>query len=189
MVFDQLSSMFYLRVLDVGYASSVNHQATGFTSASNLANVGRLKYETRENELQYREHPSINNSQKTVSSSRQNIMTQEENKRQLTKDDDVTSPWQPSFSSDDRLSLQEVWKLLDEESPAGLTPRVIRDKHARESSSDGFTVKGHQSEVLVKPEISRPVLSAKAAGKHKLSKPKARIRNYNIQDEDIREGL
>ena len=106
--------------------------------------------------------------------------------------DDI-SPWQPSFSSDDRSSLQEVWKLLEEDS-LGSTPhetREVREGHARNRSStpDSLTVKGQPSHVQVKPETTKPALSAKAAGKWKPAQAKAKIRNYNMRDEDVREGL
>ena len=108
------------------------------------------------------------------------------------KHDDVVSPWRPSFSSDDRSSLQDVWKLLDEESPA-LTPREaheIRGHHVSSSSTESLKVKGQASHVQVKPEPVKSSLSAKAAGKWKpTTQGKAKIRNYNIRDEDIREGL
>ena len=107
--------------------------------------------------------------------------------------DEIVSPWQPSFLSDDRSSLQGVWKLLDN-SP-GVTPRgnhgnEVSKFQARESSStaDSFTVKIQPSHMQSKPERFKPVLSIIATGKWKPSQVNGK-KNYNVRDEDVREGL
>ena len=166
-------------------------------SRSNLRGLEQLQYELTSRELQY--------AQQTLTKHTEQITAQEPSLSNKPAEatglqvsakipDDVISPWQPSFSSDDRSSLQEVWKLLDEDSP-GFSSREIhevRRGHARERSStpDSLTVKGEPSQVQVKPESTKPALSAKAAGKWKPAPPpKAKIRNYNMRDEDVREGL
>lgn len=120
----------------------------------------------------------------------------EENRKSSSlQDRKAASPWRPSFSSDDRSSLQEVWKLLDEESP-GLTPRGIRvdeevsiplksSRRAGSSSTSGsFTIKGQPRNFQPKPSTDRRMLSVKAAGRWKPSQQKAKVRNYNIKDEE-----
>ena len=176
---------------------------------SNLRGLEQLQYQLTSKELRYAQQTLAKNTDKRISTpAEENTMTTSlhqpvlqsksvENSGVKAKArDNINSPWQPSFSSDDRSSLQEVWKLLDEESP-GQSPRdmqtrrethEIRGRQAS-SSTDSFSVKGQPSHVQTKPEITKPVLSSKAAGKWKPAQAKAKIRNYNIRDEDVREGL
>ena len=127
------------------------------TSRSNLRGLEQLQYQLTSKELQYAQRTLAKNTG-------QRGLTPEGNTSEPLAEpalshkpaensgvqarDEIISPWQPSFSSDDRASLQEVWKLLDEDSP-GVTPRGARvdevsARVARDSSSTAgsFTVKG-----------------------------------------------
>lgn len=110
---------------------------------------------------------------------------------------------QPPFtsSSEGQASLQEIWKMLDEEeSFRSPTPRkarpsspqrptVSRDLEpdyipTRDSPErDVFALKGRRTEVQTRPSKQKPGLSKKAAGKAKLSPKKLKVRNYNIRDD------
>lgn len=119
----------------------------------------------------------------------------------------TSSPFyeQPLFtsSSEGQASLQEIWRLLDNEesfrspSPDKTRPRSPR-RHVSansqvpdhipvhgDSGSDGFTVKGQRSELESKPAVQRPGLSKKAAGKTKvkLGPKKGKVRNYNLKSD------
>jgi hypothetical protein len=169
-------------------------------SRSNLRGLEQLQYQLTSKELQYAHRSLARNTEQSTpgenTSAQQPSLPNkpaENSGLQVQAHDDVTSQWRPSFSSDDRSSLQEVWKLLDEDSP-GFTPRETREVRGRQmrertSTPDSFTVKGQPSHVQVKPETTKPALSAKAAGKWKPAQAKAKIRNYNVRDEDVREGL
>ena len=103
-------------------------------------------------------------------------------------------------SSEGQASLQEIWKLLDEEesfrsstpgalfpgpSPQDSVPRSqFLDHMPSESTtiSSEFAVKGRQAVTELKPSAKRPGLSWKAAGKAKLTPQKPKIRNYNVRD-------
>lgn len=110
---------------------------------------------------------------------------------------------QPLFtsSSEGQASLQEIWKMLDEEeSFQSPTPRKARPSStqrlkatrdqdpdhlpARDSSEhDSFALKGRRTEVQSRPSKQRPELSKKAAGKVRLAPKKMTVRNYNIRDD------
>ena len=110
---------------------------------------------------------------------------------------------QPLFtsSSEGQASLQELWKMLDEEeSFQSPTPRkgwssslqrspVSRDLKpdyipTRDSPEhDLFALKGKRTEVQTRPAKQKPGLSKKAAGKAKLTPKKLKVRNYNIRDD------
>lgn len=112
---------------------------------------------------------------------------------QVKAHEDGIPQWQPSFSSDGRSSLHDVWKLLEDESPE-FTPRELHEADSlrppeKSSTPESFTIKGKPSHVQPKPEITKPVLSAKAAGKWTQAQTKVKIRNYNVRDEDVRHGL
>ena len=180
------------------------------TFRSNLRGLEQLQYQLTSKELRYAQKTLAKNTEKLVSAG-ENTSTvpvslhqpayqskpAENSGVQVQAHDDIISPWQPSFSSDDRSSLQEVWKLLDEESPGQSSREMatpgekheVRGRHASSSTTDSFTVKGQPTHVLSKPETTKPALSAKAAGKWRPAQAKAKIRNYNIRDEDVREGL
>ncbi|XP_048584581.1 coiled-coil domain-containing protein 57 isoform X2 [Nematostella vectensis] len=110
-------------------------------------------------------------------------------------------------SSEGHASLQEIWKLLDEEesfrslSPVKQRPHrtqsldhvPVREESGHhglpdlgESGSDGFTLKRKKAEIDEKGAPQKPYLSRKALGK---VKPAARqgsamkIRNYNVRDD------
>ena len=110
---------------------------------------------------------------------------------------------QPLFtsSSEGQASLQEIWKMLDEEenfqSP---TPRKTRSSSPRRSTvsrdfepdyiptrdspeRDAFALKGIRTDVQTRPAKQKPGLSRKAAGKTKLTPKKLKVRNYNIKDD------
>ncbi|XP_028416257.1 coiled-coil domain-containing protein 57-like [Dendronephthya gigantea] len=190
---------------------SKDPQNVAQTSRFQLRGLEQLQYQLTSKELQYAQKTlARNNDQHSLSPRKKNSASAQTLQKHSpntelaenaglpetsTGRDDIVSPWQPSFSSDDRASLQDVWKLLDEDSP-GFTPRgnrggEVSKSQLRESSSttDSFTVKGQPSHVHLKPECSKAALSAKAAGKWTPSQVKAKIRNYNIRDEDVREGL
>ena len=110
---------------------------------------------------------------------------------------------QPLFtsSSEGQASLQEIWKMLDEEeSFQSPTPRktqlsspqrstVSRDLEpdyipTRDSPDrDVFALKGRRTEVQTRPAKQKPGLSKKAAGKAKLTPKKLKVRNYNVRDD------
>lgn len=110
---------------------------------------------------------------------------------------------QPLFtsSSEGQASLQEIWKMLDEEesfqSPTPRKPRssppqrstVSRDLEpdyipTRDSPERGaFALKGRRTDVQTRPAKQKPGLSRKAAGKAKLTPKKLKVRNYNIKDD------
>lgn len=102
-------------------------------------------------------------------------------------------------SSDGQASLQEIWRLLDEEesfrssTPGTFFPGPSQDNVSRSQfpdnipseltvSSSDFAVKGRQAVTELKPHAKRPALSRKAAGKAKLTPQKPKIRNYNERD-------
>ena len=108
---------------------------------------------------------------------------------------------QPLFtsSSEGQTSLQEIWKLLDNEesfrSPTPgkdrpITPRKpqspgsIAPDHIS-ASGGGFTLKGQRTGVESRPGLQRPVLSKKAAGKarSKVAPKRGRVRNYNVKSD------
>ena len=117
----------------------------------------------------------------------------------------ISSPTneQPLFtsSSEGQASLQEIWKMLDEEeSFQGPTSRkartsspqrftVSRDVEpdyipTRDSPERGaFALKGKRTDVQTRPAKQRSGLSRKAAGKAKLTPKKLKVRNYNIRDD------
>lgn len=110
---------------------------------------------------------------------------------------------QPLFtsSSEGQASLQEIWKMLDEEesfrSPTPGKARPSSPQHlkasrdldpdhipARDSPErDVFALKGRRTDVQSRPSKQRPELSKKAAGKAKLTPKKLKVRNYNIRDD------
>ncbi len=110
---------------------------------------------------------------------------------------------QPLFtsSSEGQASLQEIWKMLDEEesfrsptprrahSSSPQRPVVSRDLEpdqipTRDSPErDVFALKGRRTEVQTRPSKPRPDLSKKAAGKAKLTPKKLKVRNYNVRDD------
>lgn len=110
---------------------------------------------------------------------------------------------QPLFtsSSEGQASLQEIWKMLDEEeSFQSPTPRKARSSSPWRSTvsrdlepdyiptrdspeRDVFALKGRRSEVQTRPAKQSPGLSKKAAGKAKLTPKKLKVRNYNIRDD------
>ncbi|KAL9957035.1 hypothetical protein ACROYT_G038619 [Oculina patagonica] len=110
---------------------------------------------------------------------------------------------QPLFtsSSEGQASLQEIWKMLDEEeSFRSPTPRKARPSSpqrptisrdlepdhipTRDSPErDVFALKGRRTEVQTRPSKPRPDLSKKVAGKAKLTPKKLKVRNYNVRDE------
>lgn len=96
-------------------------------------------------------------------------------------------------SSEGHSSLQEVWKILDDEesfrssTPGSLPVRVLparptSNQVSTESASD-FALKGRQTATELKPRLKRAELSRKAAGKAKFVSQKPRVRNYNIRDD------
>ncbi|XP_028415547.1 uncharacterized protein LOC114538619 [Dendronephthya gigantea] len=121
--------------------SSKDPQNVAQTSRSQLRGLEQLQYELTSKELQYAQRTlARNNDQHSLSPRKKNSASAQKLQKHSsntelaekaglpessTVRDDLVSPWQPSFSSDDRASLQDVWKLLDEDSP-GLTHR--RDK-------------------------------------------------------------
>ncbi|XP_028416406.1 coiled-coil domain-containing protein 57-like [Dendronephthya gigantea] len=179
--------------------SSKDPQNVAQTSRSQLRGLEQLQYELTSKELQYAQRTlARNNDQHSLSPRKKNSASAQKLQKHSsntelaekaglpessTVRDDIVSLWKPSFSSDDRASLQDVWKLLDEDSP-GLTHRgdEVSKSQLRESFSttDSFTVKGQPSHVHLKPECSKAALSVKAAGKWTPSQVKAKIRNYNI---------
>ena len=94
-------------------------------------------------------------------------------------------------SSEGQSTLQEVWKLLDEESPL-VTPRTDlqntpeklewHDAPYPKDDEDDFVVQGKVTEISQKKRFQRKPLSQKAAGKFKTAQKKPVIRNYNIKD-------
>ena len=110
---------------------------------------------------------------------------------------------QPLFtsSSEGQASLQEIWKMLDEEeSFRSPTPRKARSSSPHRSAvsrdlepdyiptrdspeRDAFALKGRRTEVQTRPAKQKPGLSKKAAGKAKLTPKKLQVRNYNIRDD------
>ena len=179
-------------------------------SRSRLRGLEQLQYQLTSKELQYAQRTLARNTDQHSLTPRKSDSALAQKRNSSTTElaenaglpeksnghDNMVSQWQSSFSSGDRSSLQDVWKLLDEDSP-GVTPRgndgnkVDKSQVPEESFSttESFTVKGQPSHVQPKPESSKPALSVKAAGKRKPSQVKAKIRNYNIRDEDVREGL
>lgn len=182
---------------------------------SNLRALEQLQYQLTARELQYAQRAVVRHGEPRTKASdgdqllgpprpNSTIPPKRETETALqgnrgsssSHDEKLVSPWQPSFSSNDRSSLQEVWKLLDEDSPA-ITPRVFREdeevsgplKSSRpagsSSTSESFTVKGRPTGMQPKPAADKRMLSTKAAGKWKPSQQKAHVRNYNIKDNDI----
>ena len=110
---------------------------------------------------------------------------------------------QPLFtsSSEGQASLQEIWKMLDEEeSFRSPTPRKARPSSPQRPDAsrdlepdyiptrdsperDVFALKGRRTEVQTRPAKQKPGLSKKAAGKAKLTPKKLKVRNYNIRDD------
>lgn len=110
---------------------------------------------------------------------------------------------QPLFtsSSEGQASLQEIWKILDEEeSFQSPTPRKARSSSPQRSTfsrnlgpdyiptrdspeRDVYALKGRRTEVQTRPAKQKPGLSRKAAGKAKLTPKKLQVRNYNIRDD------
>ena len=110
---------------------------------------------------------------------------------------------QPLFtsSSEGQASLQEIWKMLDEEesfqSPTPRKPRssspqrstISRDLEpdyipTRDSPERGaFALKGRRTDVQTRPAKQKSELSRKVAGKAKLTPKKLKVRNYNIKDD------
>ena len=110
---------------------------------------------------------------------------------------------QPLFtsSSEGQASLQEIWKILDEEeSFQSPTPSKARSSSPQRSTflrnlgpdyiptrdspeRDVFALKGRRTEVQTRPAKQKPGLSKKAAGKAKLTPKKLEVRNYNIRDD------
>lgn len=110
---------------------------------------------------------------------------------------------QPLFtsSSEGQASLQEIWKILDEEeSFQSPTPSKARSSSPQRSTflrnlgpdyiptrdspeRDVFALKGRRTEVQTRPAKQKPGLSKKAAGKAKLTPKKLQVRNYNIRDD------
>lgn len=97
-------------------------------------------------------------------------------------------------SSEGQGSIQEVWKLLEEEesfrtlSPIReqiLRPQSSADIPVREESeeSSGFTVKGKRTQIDTRVNKPKLGLSKRAMGKMKPAPRKATIRNYNVRDE------
>lgn len=96
-------------------------------------------------------------------------------------------------SSEGQASLQEIWKLLDEEesfrslSPIKehFRPQSPTEIPVREESeeSSGFTVKGKKTLIDVKSNKQKPEMSKRALGKMKVTPKKTLIRNYNIRDD------
>ena len=145
----------------------------------------------------------------------QHVVSRDTNKKDSAPvDSNVTHPpsnqWtsspvydQPLFtsSSEGQASLQEIWKMLDEEeSFRSPTPRRVRPSspqrlkatrdqdpdHIPERDSperDSFALKGRRTEVQSRPSKQRPELSKKAAGKGRLAQKKIKVRNYNIRDD------
>lgn len=145
----------------------------------------------------------------------QHVVSRDTNKKDSAPvDSNVTHPpanqWtsspvydQPLFtsSSEGQASLQEIWKMLDEEeSFRSPTPRRVRPSspqrlkatrdqdpdHIPERDSperDSFALKGRRTEVQSRPSKQRPELSKKAAGKGRLAQKKIKVRNYNVRDD------
>ena len=110
---------------------------------------------------------------------------------------------QPLFtsSSEGQASLQELWKMLDEEeSFQSPTPRKTWSSSPQRTTfsrdlgpdyiptrdspeRDVFALKGRRTEVQTRPAKQKPGLSKKAAGKVKLTPKKLKVRNYNIRDD------
>ena len=105
-------------------------------SRSRLRGLEQLQYQLTSKELQYAQRTLARNADHHSLAPRKSnsALAQKLNSSttELAKNaglpeksnghDDMVSSWQTSFSSDNRSSLQDVWKLLDEDS-TGVSPR------------------------------------------------------------------